>query len=536
MSDQTNSDSSDNGERVGNVRNLLIKSRDSQRELDENYAYKQKLGDLIFDASFEGANLGLVEQVDQYDFDLMVRPDVANARHRVWFNFTVSNQRPSQCVVFTFVNLSENLTLFNLGLTPVVRSRSNPNWIRLKEDQVFYYRSSNHSGRLVLSIAFRFASHDDEHQFAMFYPYSLTNLSNFIDRWLIELKRREKARASSSNQRQISFRSKSTSPNLMMYRTIRSRNAGLLFRECQPMGKKTTVHPPEDSKDFRFQVDTLATSVLSKPIYQLSVSVSSPIAPDRPKVVIIGRGIGNFESITSYICQGLVDLMLSEDPVAMVARGVFDLVAYPMLDPDSIWVGNSRSDLMGQTRIDSKTVEANPSLYRGIKLVRDNIESKLRLSNRVVLIELRADASLIGSRLVGNFYEGSLRMERHLHLPRLLARFSEGFYLEKCEFNLDQPTSCLFDFKPNSKLDQYRLEVSPFGFYKRSLKENSYEIYDQRRYLLLGKALVYALLELLRPVPLELIQQAAEVLEPFHTSPKDIDDLVLDLGEREIKI
>lgn len=92
----SSSSDSDAGEKVKNVQSFLIRSRDGQQELDENCAYKRKLGDLIFDANFEGGNLGFVEQIDQYDYDLMVRPDVANLNHRLWFNFKVSNQRPNQ--------------------------------------------------------------------------------------------------------------------------------------------------------------------------------------------------------------------------------------------------------------------------------------------------------------------------------------------------------------------------------------------------------------------------------------------------------
>lgn len=92
----SSSSDSDNGERIKNVQSLLIKSKQNQQESGENVAYKQKLGDLIFNAHFEGGNLGYVERVDEYEYDLMVRPDVANPRHRLWFNFTVSNQAPNQ--------------------------------------------------------------------------------------------------------------------------------------------------------------------------------------------------------------------------------------------------------------------------------------------------------------------------------------------------------------------------------------------------------------------------------------------------------
>ena len=94
----SSSDDSDTFESSKNVRFFLVKSRQSRETRGEadDYAYKRQLGDLIFDAHFESGNLGHVENVDSYEYDLMVRPDVAHAQHRVWFNFKVSNQREDQ--------------------------------------------------------------------------------------------------------------------------------------------------------------------------------------------------------------------------------------------------------------------------------------------------------------------------------------------------------------------------------------------------------------------------------------------------------
>ena len=36
-------------------------------------------------------NLGRVDYISEFEFDLFVRPDTCNPRFRVWFNFTVEN-------------------------------------------------------------------------------------------------------------------------------------------------------------------------------------------------------------------------------------------------------------------------------------------------------------------------------------------------------------------------------------------------------------------------------------------------------------
>lgn len=105
----SSSDDSDTFESSKNVRSFLVKSRlmRETREEADDYAYKRRLGDLIFDANFESGNLGHIENVDSYEYDLMVRPDVAHAQHRVWFNFKVSNQREDQVSHYSTTNSEE---------------------------------------------------------------------------------------------------------------------------------------------------------------------------------------------------------------------------------------------------------------------------------------------------------------------------------------------------------------------------------------------------------------------------------------------
>lgn len=41
-------------------------------------------------------NLGRVDMINECEYDLFVRPDTCNPRHRVWFYFAVENALPNQ--------------------------------------------------------------------------------------------------------------------------------------------------------------------------------------------------------------------------------------------------------------------------------------------------------------------------------------------------------------------------------------------------------------------------------------------------------
>ncbi|RXM30556.1 Cytosolic carboxypeptidase 6 [Acipenser ruthenus] len=73
---------------VGNVSKLQV--------TPPGYTSLPRKGHLVFDACFESGNLGRVDYISEFEFDLFIRPDTCNPRFRVWFNFSVENVRESQ--------------------------------------------------------------------------------------------------------------------------------------------------------------------------------------------------------------------------------------------------------------------------------------------------------------------------------------------------------------------------------------------------------------------------------------------------------
>ncbi|XP_016412826.1 cytosolic carboxypeptidase 6-like [Sinocyclocheilus rhinocerous] len=73
---------------VGNVNKLMV--------TPPGYTGPPKKGHIVFDACFESGNLGRVDYISEFEFDLFIRPDTCNPRFRVWFNFTVENVRETQ--------------------------------------------------------------------------------------------------------------------------------------------------------------------------------------------------------------------------------------------------------------------------------------------------------------------------------------------------------------------------------------------------------------------------------------------------------
>ncbi|XP_048067459.1 BEN domain-containing protein 5 isoform X2 [Megalobrama amblycephala] len=157
---------------VGNVNKLMI--------TPPGYTGPPKKGHVIFDACFESGNLGRVDYISEFEFDLFIRPDTCNPRFRVWFNFTVENVRETQRVIFNIVNFSKTKSLYRDGMSPVVKSTSRPKWQRLPAKNVYYYRCPDHRRNYVMSFAFCFDREDDVYQFAYCYPYTYSRLQHYL--------------------------------------------------------------------------------------------------------------------------------------------------------------------------------------------------------------------------------------------------------------------------------------------------------------------------------------------------------------------
>uniref|UniRef100_A0A3Q3XJF6 Peptidase M14 domain-containing protein n=1 Tax=Mola mola TaxID=94237 RepID=A0A3Q3XJF6_MOLML len=249
------------------------------------YTGVPRKGHLVFDACFESGNLGRVDYISEFEFDLFIRPDTCNPRFRVWFNFTVENIRETQRVIFNVVNFSKTKSLYRDGMSPVVKSTSRPKWYRLPAKNVYYYRCPDHRRNYVMSFAFCFDREDDVYQFAYCYPYTYSRLQHYLA-------------------------------------SLERRNLPYLQREL------------------------LGLSVQQRRLDLLTITNSGN--PEREKkLVFLTARVHPGESPASFICQGVIDFLVSQHPVAEILRDHVIFKIVPMLNPDGVYLGNYRCSLMG---------------------------------------------------------------------------------------------------------------------------------------------------------------------------------------------
>ncbi|XP_030756614.1 cytosolic carboxypeptidase 6-like isoform X2 [Sitophilus oryzae] len=405
---------------------------------------KAKRGHLCFDASFECGNLGRVDLINEYEYDLFIRPDTCSPRLRFWFNFTVDNVKLDQRVIFNLVNISKERNLFMEKMTPLVKSSSRPKWQRIPKKDVFYHKSNVHQGHYVLSFSFGFDKEEDIFQFALAPPYSYSKLQTFLS--LLEKK---------ASYLKESF------------------NRELLTESVQ-----------------KRKVDLITIGALG--------TVDKNKLKTKRRMVCIMARVHPGETPASFACQGLLELLISSNSVATILRDNVTFKVIPMLNPDGVFLGNYRSTVIGQDLNRCWNI-ANQWLHPTIKAVIDTLTilDKSKEFQLDFVIDIHAHSSLPGCFVYGNTYDDVYRYERHILFPKLLASTADDYIASNTMFNSDNTKigtsrrylcSLLSD-----KVNCYTFEVSIFGY---KLKGNDAIVpYTEDSYMRCGRNLVRTFLE-----------------------------------------
>nr|XP_022914708.1 cytosolic carboxypeptidase 6 [Onthophagus taurus] len=402
---------------------------------------KAKRGHLCFDASFETGNLGRVDLINEHEYDLFIRPDTCNPKLRFWFNFTVDNVKQDQRVIFNITNISKVRNLFNFNLTPLVKSTSRQKWQRIPKKNVFYHRSPFHQNNYVLTFTFAFDKEDEIYQFALSYPYSYSKLQMFL-------------------------------------KSLETKGSKYVKRE------------------------TLGNSIQKRKLDLITISNETSVKSNKvnvkQRIVIIMARLHPGEAASSFVCQGLMEFLISSHPIPTLLREHVTFKIIPMLNPDGVFLGNYRSTVMGfdLNRFWHVSSEwTHPTLKATLDMV-VNIENNKDCQLDIV-IDIHAHSSLTGCFIYGNSYEDVYRYERHTVFPKILSTLCDDYVKENTMFNSDQhklgTARRYLCAVLNNNVNCYTFEVSLFGY---KLEGSNVIIpYTEENYMRCGRNLIRALLE-----------------------------------------
>nr|CAI5867766.1 unnamed protein product [Callosobruchus analis] len=436
---------------MGNVTRMIMRP--------PGHSGKAKKGHLCFDASFETGNLGKVDLINEYEYDISIRPDSCNPKLRFWFNFTVDNVKQDQRVIFNVVNISKEKNLLMDNLTPLVKSSSRQKWQRIPKQHVYYAKSPLHHNHYILSFSFAFDKEDDVFQFCLAPPYSYSRLQTFLN--LLEVK--------------------------------------------------------ASHLDGSFKRELLANSVQKRRLDLITIGSLDPEEPKpRRRVIAIMARVHPGESPASFVCQGFTGASVSSNSIASTLRKYVIFKVIPMMNPDGVFIGNYRSTAMG-IDLNRSWHLCNPWCHPTIKATRDVLTTidKSKELQLDFVVDIHAHSSLKGCFVYGNTYEDVYRYERHILFPKLLSTVADDYAQSNTMFNSDVNKSgsarrflCSI---LSDKVNCYSFEVSIFGY---KLKGSEITIpYTEESYMRCGRNLVRTFLEYYHNTGAIPIQLSSEIGE-----------------------
>jgi len=266
---------------------------------------------LQFESRFESGNLYKAEKVNEYEYELTLRPDLYTNKHTQWYFFRVENMKKDRKYRFTITNLMKPTSLYNNGMQPVFYSEYDAShnkigW-RRRGSEVSYYKNnitanqSNHKnfatsqsgGRNLYSLTWtcQFDHENDTCYFAHCYPYTYTDLQDY----LLELAN-------------------------------------------------------DDTKSTFCKQRVLCRTLAGNMVYVLTITspTRDHFAAVYKRAVVLTARVHPGETNSSYMMKGFLDYLTSDSPDAKLLRDTFIFKIVPMLNPDGVIVGNYRCSLTGR--------------------------------------------------------------------------------------------------------------------------------------------------------------------------------------------
>ncbi|XP_058047776.1 cytosolic carboxypeptidase 3 isoform X4 [Ahaetulla prasina] len=253
---------------------------------------------LIFEARFESGNLQKVVKINDFEYQLTLRTDLYTNRHTQWYYFQVTNTQAGMPYRFTIVNFTKPTSLYNRGMRPLLYSEAEAKihkvgWQRTG-DQIKYYKnnfSSDGHQYFSLTWTFQFPHDRDTCYFAHCYPYSYSNLQDYLS---------------------------------------------------------AIARDPRRSKFCKIRI--LCHSLARNIVYVLTIT--NPLQDFNKEkcksAVILTARVHPGETNSSWMMKGFLDYLLGDSDNAQLLRDTFIFKVVPMLNPDGVIVGNYRCSLAGK--------------------------------------------------------------------------------------------------------------------------------------------------------------------------------------------
>lgn len=417
---------------------------------------------LRFDSRFESGNLSRAYRLSEDSYHLILEYDHNTMGTCQWFYFKISNVKTSIKYTFYISGFHKETSLFSTGARVHMYSEKrakfeNVGWTHTGSKYAYSVTSRTKSKKKRATVQFRtrFPYDDDVCYFCHSLPYTYTDLQRNILKW------------------------KHKSPQILVESEV----------VCQSFC----------GRDIPYLTITRPNS-------------SIPIA-GKSCIFLTGR-IHPGESNGSFVLHGLLDFLLSEDPMAKYILDHNIVRVVPMINVDGVVEGSYRCSMTGHdlNRMWGQPNQVlNPEIYHTKELIaRTATERPV-----IAYIDFHGHSSLHGTFAYGCPNPENDLKDTEKTFPRLFSYLADDFSWEHCVFTFPKDRADagrIVVRKEMGVVQSFTIETS-FGGVKAGLHAGF--LYDAALWNGLGASCGRALFHLLRPTQSPLVDYVNKELVYF---------------------
>ena len=366
--------------------NKLLEIIHTQEIIDKDdykkYIYKNfnEENELYFSSHFESGNLFYAIKHNPNEYDLILRPETGCQRVYQWFFFLVKLNTSSKnfeklktnpIIKFNIINLCKKTVLFSEKVK--VLAYYNNNWTR-DTFNVHYYLNGipyqNENSQLNNINNNNNNNNNDNNNNNICNINGSNEQNNII----------EDKKTDNENNNGYKYHTLTFSIDLSK---INGNEKYIYFSYCYPFTYTqldkylTSLNSYKDILRFGEVGKSLDGNILHMLIITNFKDSFDDLA--NKKAVIFTARIHPGESNGSYVIQGVIDFLLSNDPSAKNLRNNFIFKIIPMLNPDGVRRGNFRMNVLGKD-LNRMWVEASvetcPTVYYSEQMILKTLDSR----------------------------------------------------------------------------------------------------------------------------------------------------------------
>ena len=388
-------------------------------ELKPYYTLKNKNDNtLVFESRFESGNLLCAFRTEDEDsYQLYLQNDTNTTGYIQWFFFRVSNTKKGRKVNFNIINMLRKKCIYNHGLkimtySTMAAAKENLGWHRDCYNSIYYvnnlyvYNTNNERKRNLHSLSFdyEFKYDNDIVYFANCIPYFYSSLMKELNHYEL-------------NEEKYPFFHRKTLTTTLGGNDLDMFTINSMY-DIFKNGATSVIMPKTNN-------------FLSIKNNNENNSNSSQIIDERKAVVLIGRQHPG-ETVGSYVVKGCIDFLMGNSEEAKKLREIYLFKIVPMMNPDGVLVGNSRTSFAG-CDLNRRWGKPNEIIHPEIFQTKQMITKLATQRNIAFVIDCHGHFGTFNSLFYCNYKDDKRTCKL---FPYICSRLSKIISFQQCTFSM----------------------------------------------------------------------------------------------------